>query len=263
MKIGGLEGIRGLEPSRRELGVAYLVAVGLLFLGFGLYAVAVAVGRPGLPGLGTALVLASGVVLAVRPTAPELTVGLAAGGVVGSLYGAVAALEAEHSRVDALYRRNLVLQRVFRHNIRNGMIEREARAVVDLVPVVTDLRETLTEYYPEASFEPDFPASAWVAADGSVEIAVWHLLEFAIHRSGDTPVDVSLYSLQGSAKPQSLFVNGSDSTASLLRGLVGHDLVALEEGRAHLTPGGWIYVTKHVGDGDVESGTSRPRASGD
>ncbi len=284
VKTGDKEGIPGLEVSRRELGVAYLAAVGLLFLAFGLYEVGVVMARAGPPDLGRSVVLAVGVVLsasllaiggwlyrsplsdehalavsrwgalgltvptavvavamasglAVGPTAPELTVALATGGVVGSLYGTVRALEAERDRVDALYRRNLVLQRVFRHNIRNGMnvvrgyaqllsrsdgadhsdlaekIDREAHAVVDLadvtrdltdvervgnlepvdlVPLVTDLTETLSEYYPEASFELELPETAWVAADGSVEIAIWHLLEFAIHRSRDGTVAVSL-----------------------------------------------------------------------
>lgn len=74
---------------------------------------------------------------------------------------------------------------------------------------------------------------------------------------------VRLYSLQGSAKPQSLFVDGSESKASLLRGLVGHDLVGIEDGRAHLTPRGWILVTEHAGHGDIDSDAGRSRASGD
>ncbi|MFB6267921.1 MAG: ATP-binding protein [Halodesulfurarchaeum sp.] len=46
---------------------------------------------------------------------------IAAGGVVGALVGTVQALEQEHGDLNRLYHRNNVLQRVLRHNIRNGM----------------------------------------------------------------------------------------------------------------------------------------------
>ncbi|MFB6153155.1 MAG: ATP-binding protein [Halodesulfurarchaeum sp.] len=46
---------------------------------------------------------------------------IGAGGVVGALVGTVQSLEHEHGDLNRLYHRNNVLQRVLRHNIRNGM----------------------------------------------------------------------------------------------------------------------------------------------
>lgn len=170
---------------------------------------------------------------------------LGAGGVTGALYGTVTALNAEAERVRRLHQRNQVLQRVFRHNIRNGMnvvqgysrllsedldeenkrlarkIEREARSVVDLadiargfetiedvdeqvpidlVDIVSEVIETLTEYYPEVEIETDLPAANYVQADDAIEIAVWNLLEFAIHRSSDAPVSVRVTEDEGKVK---------------------------------------------------------------
>lgn len=81
-------------------------------------------------------------------------------------------------------------------------IQREARAVVDLADVarnvttagesgtepvdlavvVANLVDILGQHYPTTTIETDLPESAWIAADASVEVAVWHLLEFEIHR---------------------------------------------------------------------------------
>ncbi|MHB9288833.1 CheF family chemotaxis protein [Halobacteriales archaeon Cl-PHB] len=63
---------------------------------------------------------------------------------------------------------------------------------------------------------------------------------------------VRLYSLRGTAKPQSLVRDSSVSTAKLIRGLVRADLVEVQDGQVALTPRGWILVTEHVGDGQVD-----------
>lgn len=55
------------------------------------------------------------------PTPGLFVTTIGAGGIVGTLIGSVQALEAEHGELNRLYGRNQVLQRVLRHNIRNGM----------------------------------------------------------------------------------------------------------------------------------------------
>lgn len=309
-------GVLTLTPSRRELGVVYLGAIGCLFFAFGVSQF-VTSARPDPPDVGTVvffgtnLVLAGGLVgvggwlytsplsderaldvakwSAVGLTVPtlvvfvamafdpgmgdatgHLTMAFATGGVVGALYGSVNALEGEHERVKTLHQRNQVLQRVFRHNIRNGMnvvegysqllgqdaggdrgeiaekIQREARAVVDLadvtrnltidgngesapvdlVSVVTELLETLEEYYPAATFETDLPEEAWVAADASVEIALWHLLEFEIHRESASPVSIAVS--EGDRVTLTIADTGADLAPEVIDALEGGDERPLE-----------------------------------
>lgn len=153
----------GWLPSKRDLGVIYLVGVGFIFTII-VFREAFGVGTPTLEEL---LTLAAGFFLAVgliavgywlfqsplgddrvlivsewgalgmalptsvivlgvlayplAPTAGILVTVIGAGGIVGTLVGAVQALEDEHQSLNDLYRRNKVLQRVLRHNIRNGM----------------------------------------------------------------------------------------------------------------------------------------------
>lgn len=59
--------------------------------------------------------------LPLEPTSGLLVTVIGAAGIVGTLLGSVKALESEHRSLNELYRRNKVLQRVLRHNIRNGM----------------------------------------------------------------------------------------------------------------------------------------------
>lgn len=73
---------------------------------------------------------------------------------------------------------------------------------------------------------------------------------------------VKLYSLRGTAKPQSLLVGESVSTASVLRGLAKHELVRVTEERVELTPRGWILVTEHVGDNGSTSRGGQASRSG-
>lgn len=150
-------------PSKRDLGVVYLVGVGFIFtvvvfreafgvaapsleqllsltagffLAVGLIAVGywlfqsplgdarvLVVSEWGALGMAipTSIIVLGMLVLPLQPTAGLLVTVIGAGGIVGSLVGAVKALEEEHQRLNELYRRNKVLQRVLRHNIRNGM----------------------------------------------------------------------------------------------------------------------------------------------
>lgn len=270
--------------NKRILGVAYLFAIALLFLGFVLFQIGSIVTSAGSFDFGSMIVsstslfltfglLAVSIWLYMSPlsdgsaynvaiwgalglaiptilvviaiavnltrdiSTTELTIALVAPGVLGTLYGTATALETERKQVDSLYRRNQVLQRVFQHNIRNGMqvvlgyaqllsdntetqqqdladnIEREARALIDLTDmarnldelettngrkpvdiasVVTDLCDALSEYYPAASFDIESPSHVWVDGDDTLKVAVWHLLEFAIHRSRKTSVSVTV-----------------------------------------------------------------------
>lgn len=71
--------------------------------------------------LPTVIIVIGILFLPLEPTPGLLVTVIGAGGIVGSLVGAVKALEDEHQNLNRLYRRNKVLQRVLRHNIRNGM----------------------------------------------------------------------------------------------------------------------------------------------
>ncbi|MHB9288834.1 sensor histidine kinase [Halobacteriales archaeon Cl-PHB] len=74
----------------------------------------------------------------------------------------------------------------------DAAVDAETDEPVDFAALVADLRQTLGEYYPEARFEVEAPERAVARADGTVEVAVWHLFEFAIHRSEGTPVTVTV-----------------------------------------------------------------------
>lgn len=61
---------------------------------------------------------------------------------------------------------------------------------------------------------------------------------------------VRLYSLQGTATPQTLFGGTTVSAESLLRGLLRAELVEKNDDEIGLTPRGWILVTENVGNED-------------
>ncbi len=150
-------------PTRRTLGIGYLLGVGVIFAGMVLFEFASGTGwtPEEILSLSAGLLLASGLIVigvwlsrssleetriltvsewaALGMAIPttiilvsvlgytfELSSGLlstliAGGGIVGALGGTVTALESEHRDLDHLYHRNKVLQRVLRHNIRNGI----------------------------------------------------------------------------------------------------------------------------------------------
>jgi hypothetical protein len=59
-----------------------------------------------------------------------------------------------------------------------------------------------------------------------------------------------LYTLRGTAKPQSLLTEASASSTTILRQLAEAGLVELNDGQISLTPRGWILVTDGLGAGD-------------
>ncbi|MFB6113679.1 MAG: sensor histidine kinase [Halodesulfurarchaeum sp.] len=71
---------------------------------------------------GTGVIVVSAIAFFPFRATPGLFVTvIGTSGVVGTLLGSVKALEEEHENLKQLYGRNQVLQRVLRHNIRNGM----------------------------------------------------------------------------------------------------------------------------------------------
>lgn len=64
-------------------------------------------------------IVQAGSVVIVEPSV--LVNNAAAGAVIGALFGAITELESEHSRAAELNRRNVVLNRVLRHDIRNDV----------------------------------------------------------------------------------------------------------------------------------------------
>jgi two-component system OmpR family sensor kinase len=340
--------VERLHARRRDIGVAYLSAIGLLFFGFSgvqLWRVlrettAPAVGA--VIGVLTNLVIAATLLAvagwlylgplnseqtfevskwgALGLTVPTLIIFVAVpfdvpvgeatdplitafttGGLVGSLYGSVNALSDEKERVDTLYHRNQVLQRVFRHNIRNklnvvqgyaGMlardndgqqqemaetIERNARSVVDLADVarnldsiedgdgqdsvdlatiVDEVLTTLERYYPDTDFETDVPDTAWVAVDPSVEIAIWHLLEFEIQRVSASPITVSVTDDRTDGVTLTVTDTGEDLSESVLTALTNEEETPL----AHLD-GMDLWVVKWLVEsigGEMDAGRNDP-----
>jgi len=59
---------------------------------------------------------------------------------------------------------------------------------------------------------------------------------------------VKLYSLQGTAPPETLVRNVSVSAEPLVRGLLKAGLVEISDDEVGLTPSGWILVTEHIGN---------------
>lgn len=162
---------------------------------------------------------------------------IAGGGIVGALGGTVTALEAEHRNLTHLYHRNKVLQRVLRHNIRNGInvvqgyadlledsleggqldmieqINQEAKTIlelsekarnldsmeegqfqdtIDVAEIVEEVVEVLQLNYPDASVETSIPERMPLQANNYLELAVWELLEHAIRKSEETPVQIAV-----------------------------------------------------------------------
>lgn len=153
----------GLRPTRRKLGVGYLLGVGVVFtamivfeaavksrwtpeellslsagllLAGGLVVIGVWLSRSSLEearvltvsewaalgmAIPTTIILISVLGFSLAPSSGLLSTLIAGGGIVGALGGTVTALEAEHRNLNHLYHRNKVLQRVLRHNIRNGI----------------------------------------------------------------------------------------------------------------------------------------------
>ena len=111
------------------LTAGFFLAVGLIAVGYWLFQSplgddrVLVVSQWGALGMAlpTAAVVLGVLVFPLGPTAGILVTVIGAGGIVGTLVGAVKALEEEHQSLNQLYRRNKVLQRVLRHNIRNGM----------------------------------------------------------------------------------------------------------------------------------------------
>ena len=120
------------SPSLEQLlslTAGFLLAVGLIAVGYWLLQsplgdervlVVAEWGALGM-ALPTTIVVVGMIFLPLGPTPGLLVTVIGAGGIVGSLVGSVKALEDEHRNLNHLYRRNKVLQRVLRHNIRNGM----------------------------------------------------------------------------------------------------------------------------------------------
>lgn len=71
---------------------------------------------------------------------------------------------------------------------------------------------------------------------------------------------VKLYSLRGTAKPQSLFKSASEPAAAVLRGLVKADLVEINDEQATLTSRGWILVAEHSKKNDGRLIVSGPES---
>lgn len=72
---------------------------------------------------------------------------------------------------------------------------------------------------------------------------------------------VTLYSLRGTAQPQSIVSDSSVSTKAVLRGLLKANLVEMSDGEAALTSRGWILVTEHIGNETMENHTGHRPSS--
>ncbi len=121
-----------VDPSLEQLLsllAGFFLSVGLIAVGYWLFQSPLAdeqvlvVAQWGALGMAvpTVIIVTGLLALPIGQTAGLLVTVIGAGGIVGALVGSVKALEEEHQRLTELYRRNKVLQRVLRHNIRNGM----------------------------------------------------------------------------------------------------------------------------------------------
>ncbi len=120
------------SPTLEELltlSAAFFLAIGLIAVGYWLFQSplgdnrVLVVSEWGALGMAipTVAIIFGVLVFPLGATPGILVTVIGAGGIVGTLVGAVKALEDEHQNLNQLYRRNRVLQRVLRHNIRNGM----------------------------------------------------------------------------------------------------------------------------------------------
>jgi len=137
-----------------SLAAGFFLAVGLIAVGYWLMQSplgdqrVLVVSEWGALGMAvpTVILVVGMIFLPLQPTAGLLVTVIGAGGIVGSLVGSVKALEDEHHNLNQLYRRNKVLQRVLRHNIRNGMTVVQGYADLlqdDLEGTRADMVETI------------------------------------------------------------------------------------------------------------------------
>lgn len=110
--------------------LGYVLTVGLIWVGLWLFRSplederVLLVSEWGALGIAVATaIVAAGVLFrfGFQATPGLFVTVVGAGGITGTVLGTVQALEAEHRELHHLYGRNQVLQRVLRHNIRNGM----------------------------------------------------------------------------------------------------------------------------------------------
>lgn len=134
-------------------------------------------------GIGLATTVTTGLMIAeIRPAIvirfPHLLVNLiAAGGVVGTLLGLIRELRTQYDRVDELNRRNMVLNQVMQHDIRNDVTVIEART------------ELLTDRYDD--IDPEDVAPLQRKSEDIIETSELARHVQQLHEDADDgPVDV-------------------------------------------------------------------------